>query len=171
MMEKQLRGQPFSDTVLREMAIKLPQSKSSTLVRSLQNFTLTFADMTQMLDLEDVERDKVERYGSRFLKLTQTSKAFLLDMQRNQEINNEVVHDPNHTNVIDISSDEYGFSDDDDEIFASLSQMPNNESITSRYFDSAPNSRPSRGGNFARPSDTQRMTLLLPRRNLLLTII
>jgi hypothetical protein len=27
MLEKQLRGQPFSDTVLREMAIKLPQGK------------------------------------------------------------------------------------------------------------------------------------------------
>lgn len=31
MMEKQLRGQPFSDTVLREMAIKLPQGKEATL--------------------------------------------------------------------------------------------------------------------------------------------
>ncbi|CRG84557.1 bloom syndrome protein [Talaromyces islandicus] len=138
MLEKQLRGQPFSDTVLREMAIKLPQ------------------DMTQMHDLEDVDHDKVERYGSRFLKLTQTSKAFLLDMQRNQEINNEVVHDPNHTNVIDISSDEYGYSSEDEEIFTSLSQMPNNdESVTSRYFDTAPTSRSSRGGSSARPSGTQ----------------
>jgi bloom syndrome protein len=128
--------------------------------------------MTQMRELEGVDQDKVERYASRFLKLTQTSKAFLLDMQRNQEINNEVVHDPNHTNVIDISSDEYGYSSDDNEIFASLSQMPNNdENVTSRYFDSAPTSRSSKGGRSARPPGTQRMTLFLSRQNFLLIII
>lgn len=166
MMEKQLRGQPFSDKVLREMAIKLPESKIPVIRCKIT--TLTFAGITQMVDLEDVEQDKVQRYGSRFLKLTQTSKAFLLDMQRNQETNNEVVHDPNHTNVIDISSDEYGFSSDDDEIFASLSQMPNNEdSITSRYFDSAPNSRSSKGGRSARPSGTQCMAFLVTPSKLL----
>ncbi|OKL55755.1 hypothetical protein UA08_09010 [Talaromyces atroroseus] len=114
MMEKHLRSQPFSDAILREMAIGLPE------------------DTRKMREIRDIDPEKVELFGAQFLKLIRNSKRLLLDMRAN----NEVIHDPNHTNVINLDSDdEYG---SDDDIFLSLSQMePSNQSITSQYFDTS----------------------------------
>ena len=62
-----------------------------------------------MSEIPHINQDKVRIYGSRFLKLIRNSKRLLSDIRSN----NEVIHDPNHTNVINLDSDdEYG--DDDD---------------------------------------------------------
>ena len=71
----------------------------------------------------------IPQLGSRFLKLIRNSKKLLSDMRSN----NEVIHDPNHTNVINLDSDdEYG---DDEDFMFSLSQMDTND--TSQYFDTS----------------------------------
>ncbi|KUL88828.1 hypothetical protein ZTR_03477 [Talaromyces verruculosus] len=111
MMEKSLRNQPFSDAMLREMAIHLPE------------------DLDAMNEVPGINQDKVRIYGSRFLKLIRNSKKLLSDIRSN----NEVIHDPNHTNVINLDSDdEYG---NDDDFMFSLSQIDTND--TSQYFDTS----------------------------------
>ncbi|QGA13768.1 hypothetical protein EYB26_001419 [Talaromyces marneffei] len=114
MMEKHLRNQPFSDAILREMAIHLPE------------------DTNAMNAIPGINKDKVRIYGSRFLKLIRNAKKLLSDIRSN----NEVIHDPNHTNVINLDSDdEYG---NDDDFMLSLSQMDTNDpSNTSQYFDTS----------------------------------
>ncbi|EED23453.1 RecQ family helicase MusN [Talaromyces stipitatus ATCC 10500] len=110
MMERNLRNQPFPDAILREMAIYLPE------------------DTNQMKEIPEINQDKVDRYGSRFLKLIRNSKQLLSDMRAN----NEVIHDPNHTNVINLDSDdEYG---DDEDFMFSLSQLDPDDQNTSQYF-------------------------------------
>lgn len=84
-----------------------------------------------MLEIRDIDHDKVERYGTQFLKLIRNSKRLLSDMRAN----NEVIHDPNHTNVINLDSDDDYGSDED--LFLSMSQMEPNESVTSQYFDTS----------------------------------
>ena len=56
-----------------------------------------------MLELPGIDHDKVERYGKRFLRLIRASQQFYESMMRQQE---DRPQDPNHQNVIDISSDE-----------------------------------------------------------------
>lgn len=82
-----------------------------------------------MNDIPNINQDKVRIYGSRFLKLIRNSKKLLSDIRSN----NEVIHDPNHTNVINLDSDdEYG---DDEDFMLSLSQVDTND--TSQYFDTS----------------------------------
>lgn len=82
-----------------------------------------------MNEIPNINQDKVRIYGSRFLKLIRNSKKLLSDIRSN----NEVIHDPNHTNVINLDSDdEYG---GDDDFMLSLSQMDTND--TSQYFDTS----------------------------------
>jgi bloom syndrome protein len=108
-----------------------------------------------MLDIRDIDAQKVELFGAQFLKLIRNSKRLLSDMRAN----NEVIHDPNHTNVINLDSDdEYG---SDEDIFFSLSQMEPNQSITSQYFDTSLDSRRP-----ARVPGTQRMPIHLQFANL-----
>ena len=56
-----------------------------------------------MLDLPGIDSDKVERYGKRFLKLIRASQQGYEAMMRQHE---DRPQDPNHQNVIDISSDD-----------------------------------------------------------------
>ncbi|KAF4956150.1 hypothetical protein F66182_18359 [Fusarium sp. NRRL 66182] len=82
-----------------------------------------------MNDIPNINQDKVRIYGSRFLKLIRNSKKLLSDIRSN----NEVIHYPNHPNVINLDSDdEYG---DDEDFMLSLSQVDTND--TSQYFDTS----------------------------------
>ena len=59
-----------------------------------------------MSDIPGIDPDKVQRYGKRFLKILQTSQERYEDMMQKQE---DRPQDPNHENVIIISSeDEFG---------------------------------------------------------------
>ena len=62
-----------------------------------------------MLELPGIDPDKVQRYGKRFLKIIRASQGVYESLMRQQE---DRPQDPNHQNVIDISSD--GDSADDD---------------------------------------------------------
>ena len=91
LINRNLRQVPFTDTMLREMAIRFTSTKQ------------------QMLKIPGIDPDKVNAYGDRFLKLVQSAR------QHYEEIRNATEDrpfDPNHRNVVDLISDE------EDEIFA-----------------------------------------------------
>ncbi|KAJ5959606.1 uncharacterized protein N7479_006756 [Penicillium vulpinum] len=123
-VKKGLRCQPFSDQVLREMGISFPQN------------------LTELSAIPGIDQDKVKRYGRQILGLVDNAKRRYLEMRQEAETSG-VVPDPNHHNVINLSSsDEYS----DDDLFMDeastfnlanpVSTAPSNaaESITSRYF-------------------------------------
>jgi bloom syndrome protein len=113
MLQKGLRSQPFSDSILREMAI---------------NFPLTTADL---LKIDGIEADRVERYGTRFLKLIVDAYNTYEALMRAQE---DKPDDPNHRNVVEISDDDQDVEDEledaDDHEFS--------DEETSQYFQLAP---------------------------------
>jgi len=112
-LQKGLRSQPFPDSILREMAI---------------NFPLTTADL---LKIDGIEADKVERYGTRFLKLTVDAHNTYEALMRAQE---DKPDDPNHRNVVEIS-------DDDQDVEGELEDTDDHEfsdGETSQYFQLAP---------------------------------
>lgn len=101
-------------------------------------------DLTELSAIPDIDQDKVKRYGRQILGLVDNAKRRYLEMTQEAETSG-VVPDPNHHNVINLSSsDEY--SDDDlfmDEASFNLDNpvlaAPSNavENITSRYFPPA----------------------------------
>lgn len=64
----------------------------------------------EMLQIPGIDPDKVERYGQRFLKLIRSSQKGYYELKQQQEAPPE---DPNHQNVITISSEDE-FADDCD---------------------------------------------------------
>lgn len=108
-LDKDLRQHPFSDTALREMAIRLPRN-----VHELSN-------------IPSINKDMVPFHGKRFLNLLDKSRDFLeyvLGHTNDDDEANEDI-DPNHRNVIvidDESEEEisqsrsfHAFDDDDDD--------------------------------------------------------
>lgn len=66
-----------------------------------------------MLEIPNIDPDKVGRYGKLFLRLVKEAHRGYEAMMQQQE---DCPQDPNHQNVIDISSDdEYGNGDELDE--------------------------------------------------------
>ncbi|OJJ50167.1 hypothetical protein ASPZODRAFT_58591 [Penicilliopsis zonata CBS 506.65] len=120
MMERSLRDQPFSDSILRDMAIYFPRTKS------------------ELLEIPNIDPDKVDRYGSQFLKLIRDSKKRYLEMQGEKDDHTSgIVPDPNHHNVFNVSSDEEEFAEGDD-LFVDDNASTVDESsndFRSRYFD------------------------------------
>ncbi|KAJ6160961.1 Bloom syndrome protein [Penicillium chermesinum] len=123
-VEKGLRTQPFSDHILRTMAIKFPK------------------DLTELSQIPGIDVDKVRRYGRHILRLIDNAKRRYEELKDDAE-SNGVVPDPNHHNVINLSSsDEYS----DDDLFVDtepnfdldhpMEELPDN--ITSRYFPPPP---------------------------------
>ncbi|KAL4932624.1 RecQ family helicase MusN [Aspergillus undulatus] len=132
-LQKGLRNQPFSDTVLREMVIVFPRDKS------------------EMLKIDDIDPDKVERYGDRVLKLLRDTQRRYAELKRDREDVDGVVPDPNHHNVVNISSDEFSEFDDDFVDHASTLQ-PENSVVTSQYFSRTPQPFDDDSGDDYRPS-------------------
>lgn len=131
MMERGLRSQPFSDSILRDMAIRFPKGKNQMLCDALETGFLTVsADKNELLAIPGIDSEKVELFGSRFLHLIRLAQQHCEDLKCEQ---NGVVHDPNHDTVIAISSDDE-FSDDD--LFADgVSNLDLDNNIASKYFD------------------------------------
>ncbi len=113
MLEKGLRSQPFSDSILREMAINFPLKKQD------------------LLEINGIDEDKVERHGNRFLGLIHDAHNTYEALMRAQE---DRPDDPNHRNVVEISDDDHaiegGLEDSDAHEFS--------DEETSRYFQLAP---------------------------------
>ena len=112
MIEKGLRAQPFTDTILREMAINFPQGKSY-FKAALSPYQQP-PDASELLEIPGIDPERVRLYGKPFLTLIRTSHNAYERMMQKEE---DCPCDPNHQNVIDISSDEdYGDDADLDEL-------------------------------------------------------
>ncbi|KAL4768787.1 hypothetical protein BDW60DRAFT_225487 [Aspergillus nidulans var. acristatus] len=116
-MDKGLRNQPFSDTILREMVMVFPKD----------------ADKREMLQIPNIDPDKVHRYGDKILKLLRDTKQRLFELKQAGDDVDGVVPDPNHHNVVNISDDEFSDADDvfmyEDDIL-----HPDDTIVTSEYF-------------------------------------
>ena len=91
MMKKGLRDQPFTITILREMAMTFPRTKS------------------ELLQIRGIDPEKVNLYGTQHLRLITKAHDFYLTSM--QEAEDNIPQDPNHQNVVEISSDDE-FDDD-----------------------------------------------------------
>lgn len=116
MLSMSLRRQPLTDTQLREIAIAFPQNNR------------------ELLQIEGMDEDKLTRYGPRLLKLVKIAHNNYEAMMRAQE---DKPDDPNHKNVVEISSDDDDFINDGDEFDMSQSDVDFDDTETSQYF-SAP---------------------------------
>jgi bloom syndrome protein len=86
-----------------------------------------------MLQIPNIDEDKVHRYGDKVLKLVRDAQ------RRYSELKHEgadgVVPDPNHTNVVNISSDEFDELSDFGDLIEQASALQHDESVvTSQYF-------------------------------------
>jgi hypothetical protein len=88
-----------------------------------------------LLALPNIKVESVNNYGDKFLDLIKDSRRQYKEMMAGDNDVNEVVHDPNHSAAIVISSDEEDASDDEE--FASESTESDYGSMaedTSPYF-------------------------------------
>ena len=128
LIAKSLKRPPFTDTELREMAINFPEGKRSSVPIKIVDDNKNL-DEREMLEIPGVEPERVRLHGKKFLKLIREAHRSYEDMMQQQE---DRPQDPNHQNVINISSDEeygggggYDESEVDDE----------SQGETSSYFD------------------------------------
>ncbi|KAL3460449.1 hypothetical protein BJX64DRAFT_184819 [Aspergillus heterothallicus] len=121
-LDKGLRNQPFTDTILREMVMVFPKNK------------------TEMLQIPDVDVDKVQRYGERILKLLRDTRRRYFELKKDRDDVDGIVPDPNHHNVVNISSeDEFNDNDLNDSDFSGIMEHSsavqlNQSVVTSQYF-------------------------------------
>jgi len=113
MIKMNLKQQPFSDSVLREMAINFPQSEE------------------ELLSIEGADPERVRLHGPRFLKLIQEANKNYEAMMVAQE---DCPVDPNHKNVVEISDDEDNEDDADVQLSQEFSDVEFDETETSQYF-------------------------------------
>lgn len=97
-------------------------------------FLTIYTDESQLLAIPGIDPDKVERYGSQFLRLVRGAQRHYEDLKSEQnEEADGVVHDPNHDTVIALTSDDE-FSDDG--LFADgVSNLDLDSNIASQYFE------------------------------------
>jgi bloom syndrome protein len=108
MKKKNLRQQPFSDTMLREMAIKFPKN------------------LVSMKSIRGIDPVKVDCHGTNLLPLIAHYKKQLDTMMQDTD---DVPYDPNHVTAIYIDSD-----DDDNDEFAYDSDPEAASQERSSYF-------------------------------------
>ena len=118
MVAKDLRTVPFTDTMLRDMAI---------------HFTVTPDQMLQKIN--GINQDKVQLYGKHFIKLVKQCKQSYDEMLAQ---GSELPNDPNAQNVIDLVSDDDEDGPDDNE-YGSVgeSDFEEDEGEPSAYFPQA----------------------------------
>ncbi|KIV99843.1 uncharacterized protein PV09_08512 [Verruconis gallopava] len=120
MISKSLRNQPFSDTILREVAIKNIKGKD------------------QMLRIDGVRPEMVAAYGDKYLKILRNLEDLYRDTGRAYE---EKPYDPNHrvTEVVDLCD-----SEDDDAEYGEALELDDfddeedEDTGPSSYFAKAP---------------------------------
>lgn len=109
-----LQRVPFSDTILREMAIRLPRNQN------------------ELLQIPNINEEMVKRHARKFLPLIHNAKECL---ERDEETDDgdQTTIDPNHRNVIDLVSDDEPV--DDDEYGSFPSELEDEEQFSSSYFN------------------------------------
>jgi bloom syndrome protein len=100
------------------------------------------SDLSELAAIPNIDQDKVQRYGRQILRLVDNAKRRYAELTQDaQDADTDgIVPDPNHHNVINLSSsDEYS---DDDDLFVDqasnfdfpVDDNPATQDITSRYF-------------------------------------
>ncbi|KAK8243760.1 hypothetical protein HDK90DRAFT_475772 [Phyllosticta capitalensis] len=97
LVKRGLRGSPFTDTVLREMAIEFPMTEE------------------EMGKIDGAHPEMVRLYGGKILQLVQKSKEFYEGSMGAQRDNEGVPLDPNHQVVLVISSDDEAAGEDEED--------------------------------------------------------
>ncbi|PYH46549.1 RecQ family helicase MusN [Aspergillus saccharolyticus JOP 1030-1] len=146
-LQKGLRNQPFTDTILREMVIVFPK------------------DLAELAAIPGIDPDKVIRYGSQLLKLVRDTQRRYEELKKERDDADGVVPDPNHHNVIYLNSSEDEDEFSDGGFFAeNASNFDMDESaVSSRFFSTQQNSQKGgEGANRSKPRKGQ--TSKRPRR-------
>lgn len=103
----------------------------------MRTASLNQADMRQLSKIRGIDPDKVGLYGTQILKLVRDAQRRYEELKNDKEDANGVVPDPNHSNVINLSSgDEY--SDDNPFENAEPDFDLDEDVVHSRYFASQP---------------------------------
>lgn len=166
-MQKGLRNQPFTDSVLREMVIVFPKGENPFMISMSR--TNSCSDMAELATIPGIDRDKVNRYGGQILKLVRDTQRRYAELKKEQDDADGVVPDPNHHNVINLTSTEDEFSDGG--IFTDHPSTFNvDETLSSRYFstqhtaDLDSDEEDEGPGKSSRPRARKRQTTKRPRR-------
>lgn len=116
-----LRSAPFTDTVLREMAIRFPRNQD------------------ELLQLPHINEEMVKRHSKPFLRLIQNARQMYESFQRGDAAQDderdeweERTVDPNHKVVVNLVSDDERAADDEYGSFPSEDEQP--EEVQSAYF-------------------------------------
>ncbi|PLB55643.1 ATP-dependent DNA helicase [Aspergillus steynii IBT 23096] len=117
-LKKGLRNQPFTDGILREMVIVFPQN------------------LSELAAIPGIDPDKVNRYGAQILKLVRDTQRRYTELRKERDDADGVVPDPNHHNVINLSSDSEEYNDGD--LLDQASNLDINENVSSRFFITQP---------------------------------
>jgi bloom syndrome protein len=129
-----LRSVPFTDTILREMAIRFPRTQ------------------TELLRIPNINPEMVKRYSGPFLELIKKSKLFYQSLdttviqeenvsrngknqgkEENESEAEDIPIDPNHKNVIIVSSDDEG-EDEFDDLLSDDETGGTKKRVNSSYF-------------------------------------
>lgn len=90
-------------------------------------------DKPELLAIPHISPDKVDRYGQHFLSLVRNSRKMLDDLVARQKHGGDLpIRDPNHENVVMISSDE---ENPDDGAFVEPPSSGYSASERSRFFE------------------------------------
>ncbi|KAB8235234.1 RecQ family helicase MusN [Aspergillus alliaceus] len=135
-LKKGLRNQPFTDGVLREMVIFFPK------------------DLSELSKIPGIDQDKVNRYGTQILKLVRDTQRRYAELKKDRDDADGVVPDPNHHNVINLTSDSEEYDDGDILDDASNLGLDNNV-IASRFFTTEPIPEDDSSDGPVRPSSSK----------------
>lgn len=103
---------------------------------------ILYAALSELSAISGIDSDKVSRYGRQILRLVDNARRRYQELTQDAEMNG-IVPDPNHHNVINLSSsDEYSdddlFADQDTNFDLDYPVEDPSQSITSRYFPPPP---------------------------------
>lgn len=118
-MLRSLRAHPFTDTVLREMAISFPETQR------------------ELMDIPGVDEQMVTLYGDRFLKLIKRFKIDFEAMTGQQLQQPDRVKDPNHE-IIEISDEEDEEDNGDYDEGVDFEEEESSQEFRSSYFQPPP---------------------------------
>lgn len=104
-----LRNVPFTDTILRQMAIKFPRN------------------LKELGEIPNIRPEMVERHGKRLLPLVKNAKERLESLGAETDDGEEQPMDPNH-HVINL------VSDDEESEYGSMPSEDDDEQVSSSYF-------------------------------------
>ncbi|KAE8354668.1 hypothetical protein BDV28DRAFT_130454 [Aspergillus coremiiformis] len=144
-LKKGLRNQPFTDGVLREMVIAFPK------------------DLSELSKIPGIDQDKVKRYGTQIVKLLRDTQRRYAELKKDRDDADGIVPDPNHHNVINLTSDSEEYDDGHILDDASTLDLDHNV-ISSRFFTTEPIPEDDSSDGAGGPSSSKPRKRQAPKR-------